>query len=33
VVDETTYNTMIHYQKPTNFEELVGNCYEGTFID
>lgn len=33
VVDETTYNTMIHYQKPTNFEELVDNCYEGTFID
>jgi hypothetical protein len=32
-VDETTHNTMLHFKKPTNFEELANNCYEGSFID
>ena len=31
--DEETYNILEHFQKPSDFEQLTGNCYQAVFID
>lgn len=31
--DENTHNILEHFQKPTDFNQLTGNCYQAVFID
>lgn len=31
--DEITHNTLNHYQKPTDFEQLQDNCYQAFFVE